>query len=162
MAQLDDFSVLTLIAASVENIGKCFPSSNFHCEVQCDKDISLSGKCFTPLWYIFFLVFENVVRYSGDLSDQTVIAVNVKDSTLTFTITNPLGESQSEDSVRDRLEEIRQYSPEMIRQEGGSGFPKLRNLIRNDLGLDGDRVAFDVDGRTFITRIALDEERLRP
>ena len=159
-AQLEDFSVRTLVAASVENITKCFPSSIFRCNIDCPSDIRLRGKCFTPLWYALFQIFENVVRHAGDQSNNTTIAVGLVNEMLVFTITNPLGTNQDEDVVNGRLRTIRAYTPEMIRREGGSGFPKLRNLIRNELGLNDDGVEFSVSRGFFTTRVELRTESI--
>ena len=158
--QLEDFSVRTLVAAAIENVGKCFPSSAFKLGVECNDDIRLKGRCFIPLWDAFFLVFENVVRYSGEGSQQTELVIETGGDLITFAITNPLGANQDETVVNDELERKRKYTPEMVRKEGGSGFAKLRNLIRTDLGREEDRVEFSVSDRMFTTRFELERHGL--
>ncbi|MEK6258010.1 MAG: hypothetical protein AABP62_05260 [Planctomycetota bacterium] len=150
--QLEDFSIHTLVQASIDNISKCFPSSTFRCDVNCEHDLRFKGKCFIPLWYAFFQVFENVVTYAGEESADTKLQITSDDEFITFEFTNPLGGTQSETAVEATLEEKRNYRPEMIRRERGSGFHKLRKLIRTDLGDDANRVDLSVAGRIFTTR----------
>lgn len=159
VAQLEEFSVFTLVTAAIENISQCFPSSAFRCNVNSmDVDIKLRGTSFVPLWDVFFVVFENIVRYSGENSRDTVLEVAIDGSHLTFTITNPLGSLQSEDEIQIKLNELSSYSPEFIRKEGGSGFTKLRKLLRYDLKLVDECVDLHVSNRIFTTRIRLKRE----
>ncbi len=154
--QLEDFPLETLLAAATANIAQCFPSSPFECETNCPQWLRLKGECFRPLWDIFFSVFENVVRYSRENAAETTLEVGVSESLIHIRIANLLGPDQDAGIVTARLNSIRKSAPEVVRREGGTGYVKLRKLLRNDLSRRQDNVCFEAIESRFVTSISFE------
>jgi len=147
--RLEDFPFTTLLHASIGNVRKCFPSSNFSCGIIGDTSLVIGGRFFPALWDLCFLLFENVVKHSDELSDASTVSVAQSSETLTLRFKNRLGENQISQETLDRIEAAQIHEPAMIRMEGGSGFAKIRNILESDLRMGKDSFRIEVQDEVF-------------
>jgi hypothetical protein len=86
-------------------------------------------------WFsdVFFIIFENVLKYSGNAEDPEVcVEVNEEGDQLSFTVRNSV--CGLKDADRARIEAARQRILDgsfrtAVRSEGGTGLPKLAKVI---------------------------------
>jgi len=100
-------------------------------------------------WFsdVFFIIFENVLKYSGNASDPEVsVSVSEEDDFLSFVVCNSVDEPT--DEQRERIETARKRILDgsfrtAVRSEGGTGLPKLAKVI--GLGKGGGQLEFQLD-----------------
>ncbi|WP_168566048.1 sensor histidine kinase [Crateriforma spongiae] len=160
--RLEDFSFDTLLHAAIENVKKCFPSSRFECSVKGVASIEVSGRLFPPLWDLLFLVFENVVRHADEYSNDTSVQVEVTADLLRLSFRNSLGTMQDQSETQSRVAAAQVHEPSMIRKEGGSGFAKIRNILKSDLQLDESCFTAQVADGCFEATVALPIDQISP
>lgn len=100
-------------------------------------------------WFsdVFFIIFENVLKYSGNPHDPEVtIKFAEEEEFLSFSICNSVDEPT--DEQRKRIEAARQRVADgsfrtAVRSEGGTGLPKLAKVI--GLGQGGGTLDFGLN-----------------
>ena len=157
---LKDFLFDTLVDASIENVRKCYPSSNFKCERIGGSSVLVAGRHFPSLWYLLFLLFGNVVRHSGGSSDETSLTITQTDEILSLTIRSKLGETVSSEDAQAKVDAALTHEPTMIPKEGGSGFSKIRNILQSDLGLNQNSFNARVAGQEFVAVISIETNHI--
>lgn len=105
---------------------------------------------------IFFIIFENVLKYSGNRVDPNIeIEVRLQDDYLWFNVTNSVEEVTMAEVSRIALAKQRIETGAFrtaVRGEGGTGLPKLAKVIgfgsgggSLDFSLSTDRDKFSVE-----------------
>jgi hypothetical protein len=153
--RLEDFPFRTLLQASIENVRKCFPSSNFSCAITGGSTLVIGGRFFPALWDLCFLLFENVVKHSDELSNATTVLVSQTSETLTLRFSNRLNANQISQETLDRIKAAQIHEPAMIRMEGGSGFAKIRNILESDLRMGKESFRVEIQDDVFEAVVTL-------
>ncbi len=108
---------------------------------------------------IFFIIFENVLKYSGNETDPDIqIEVEERDDHLWFRITNSVENVSADErariaGARERIESGAFRTA--VRGEGGTGLPKLAKVI--GFGSGGGTIDFQLseDGSEFAVEFTL-------
>lgn len=110
---------------------------------------------------IFFIIFDNVRKHSGLAAPEVRVSAKVVETSLEIEVRNNLAAQaitpEREIYVAQIREAIAQGEGEYlraVRSEGGSGFKKLRNILRR--GASSTRqLNFGFDGQSFFVRFDL-------
>ena len=108
---------------------------------------------------IFFIIFENVMKYSGNNVDPDVkIEAKERDDHLWFRVTNSVKHVSEQERARIAIAKDRIESGAFrtaVRGEGGTGLPKLAKVI--GFGSGGGSIDFSLidDGSRFMVEFTL-------
>jgi hypothetical protein len=158
--RLEDFPFITLLHASIENVRKCFPSSNFSCKILGEASLVIGGRFFPALWDLCFLLFENVVKHSDEMSHVTTVSITQTSEILTLRFRNRLNANQISQEILERIEAAQVHEPAMIRMEGGSGFAKIRNILESDLRMGKESFRVEVQDDVFEAVVTLTVDQI--
>jgi hypothetical protein len=122
------------------------------------KSLKILGKHLNAFVDIFFILFENIVRHSHNGPSQNAkVAVATHDEMLTIIVENGVTLESEEDSVRSRVNIIREAIDRgdyvrNVAKEGGTGLHKVFNILRSSFS-SNSTLSFDFtnDSRFIVT-----------
>lgn len=127
-------SVAMQVAAESVNWGS--EDGGFAPEIHCDYDPRLKGSAVEHFVDILFILLDNVAKHSALVpGTYGVNCQNTEDGDLLLSVCNPPSEAMLGDGLPQRLESIANdgRGGGRVAVEGGSGYYKLRKLLRSDL-----------------------------
>lgn len=147
---------LKIAIAMVHNV---FPSFSFECKTEVQVDGKLDGKKLTGLVNVFYLLFENIRKHCAqtDIPVRTTASIELHENRIAIRVVNPLHPEVDLEGARRKLDDslaLEDASFDYVRREGGSGFAKIRKILKVELRLDPE-MHFEVrDDRAFCAEIS--------
>lgn len=168
---INEFNLDLLLRTSLSIINKIHPRTPIlNAVVKIENEILLDGQWFTPLIDIMRNVLDNIITHS-ELSEPTLkISINVeyKSGLLRIATINNISDQIDLDErnrkiagTRKRLD--RMINDEMVKKEGGSGYPKVKKIIKSTLKCNRYEIdLLDIDAqRNFASVLSFSVENLK-
>lgn len=142
------FSVEELVEVALATVKKFQPGFQPDVKISSDNVPALTGALhlFSD---IFFILFENISLYSGDIRRPKIrVSFTSDDETVYVLVENELGPNVDLDHIEQKTAKARSIIDSdaylsAVRKEGGTGLPKLAKLLR--VGNDKPPLEFLVD-----------------
>jgi len=159
--RMPDFRVGVLVDALLHVVARCSGPCKLNVRRQIAGSGTLQGKYFRALWDLMFILLDNIVKHSR--LDEASVHLNIQQqgNRLAVEVLNDLGQSVDRDVLRERVSLLQ--TPDdttldqgILRREGGTGFYKLRKIMKYDVGCRDYELTLEVkqDGR-FSVRLAM-------
>jgi hypothetical protein len=133
--EFKDFNISLAMTTGQEIIRQLHPTAG-RLDIKVKTEVRCAGGTFEPLVYILLILFDNMIRHSG--TGSGVIEVGFSEGIVQIEASNPLAASVDLTKLKTKLSLLssQQDSVEsraFLRKEGGSGYHKIRKLLRVDL-----------------------------
>lgn len=138
---MDDFEIQTVVTAVIEALPPAYKRLG-HNEHDISYPVQWKGRLFSSLFDAFYLLIDNAYKHGA--TDNPAISVVVKeaDEGVCISVSNVVSSATDVIALRKRIAPMLRSEPmevmPLIRAEGGTGFYKLRRVLRYDLGLGND------------------------
>ncbi|HIF9120921.1 TPA: hypothetical protein ACX6O4_001362 [Photobacterium damselae] len=140
--EVNDFTLNIPLDIAVKMITGFDGNNQFQISESIDEELSIKGKYLIYFVDIFYPLIDNVIQRSGLPPEQRKISIeaneDIQNQRINFTITSSVFPSNDIDSRNKKLEQkihehMQDQSPQVLTQEGGSGFYKIIKTIKNSL-----------------------------
>lgn len=140
---LIDQSDLTLVVqTSAEMMIALYPDLRGNIQINVQSDRFIKGNYFTPCVYMLFVLLENAVKHCGlEVEDvKIVVTCDCTSEAISFSVQNSLSATRLSENPIGSIQRackgpLAAEAYNKVSQEGGSGFPKLLNIVQNDLSV---------------------------
>jgi hypothetical protein len=153
----EPFSIAEAIDIGVESVKTINPQFEHSVKIDFDEELDLHGSLLTPFVDILFIILENVVKHSGDVTRPSArISATLRQGSLQVSVMNPVGPDIILEDVNERLDRLKAQIMDhrhsaFVRREGGSGFHKLARILQDDLrGTPHLGFGFQLDREFFV------------
>ncbi|MFI4912467.1 MAG: hypothetical protein ACIAQZ_12440 [Sedimentisphaeraceae bacterium JB056] len=153
------FFIEQLIKTVEAIVKKCHPGIVLNVNYIGEKDkVKFEGSAFISMIDIFFIIFDNIAKHSGLTKNDVGVSLKIDDS-INITISNKLDKSCDIDEIERKLDSIEGGSikTSLIRSEGGTGFIKIKKILKYDLYHSQNKLSYNIDrsNRLFNTVVSL-------
>lgn len=154
------FTIEEMIAVSLETLQKFHQEFNPVINLETD-DLPPFLNALHLFSDLFSVIFDNIYKHSGSIEPTIEILSWIEERKLYFEISNTLADSVDavsvRNDVRNRCDQLKANKlVSAVRQEGGTGLPKLAKLVglSNSTGeLDAD---VEVEARKFVLKFSVE------
>lgn len=138
---INEFTVELLLRTSLSIVNKIHPSTPINNpSIDGDVELVILGQYFTMLIDVMRNLFDNIVLHS-QLTEPDLdvsIQINKVRNKLVFTVENNVSPSVDLEAMNSEIATTqfrlnRAIDEEMVRKEGGSGYPKVKKIIKYNL-----------------------------
>jgi tetratricopeptide (TPR) repeat protein len=162
-----DYDVETLVNVAVQSTNNCFRHSPLRPTTSLDSHVMLKGATLTNLVEILYIFLSNVILRSGFIgaSPSTKLAATIgDDDQLVIIVENEVSfeDETARLTAQERLaaahlaQQVDEQAGNLVVREGGTGFAKVRKILRHDLACDHELTFGFTSDRTFSVRLSLD------
>ncbi|MAN72966.1 MAG: hypothetical protein CME85_14650 [Henriciella sp.] len=153
------FGLEEMVTISTQTMQRFHPDFNPSISVEAEGLPKFQG-ALNLFSDIFFVAFENIYKHSGSPTPTVRVHFHYESRELTIRVTNSLSESLNVEQLEEMVGEarVKVQSDEflnLVRREGGTGLPKLANLLGVRSGLGKLDFGVSTDDRKFWLTVGL-------
>ncbi len=147
---ISEFDVALALETAGEMLVLTYPELEWRPEVRIDYPLKLKGSCFVSFVYILFLLLENIIKHAGRTIDNHFVRVsfNRRGEKLVVKVENAISDDVRFVDPVHILEKLQEQlksvdTMEKAKQEGGTGYYKICNIIRSEFRVPDFTVEFN-------------------
>ncbi|MGO4335581.1 hypothetical protein AB4037_11755 [Labrys sp. KB_33_2] len=136
-----DYAFTTSYAAALATVESYYSNLDMQSNLNCENSLQMAGRTLPHFVRLFSLLLENAAFHSGINKGRldVIASAGVQDHMLSIAIKNRLAAHIDRVTLQKKIDRINsefdgEFKSEAVRQEGGSGYPKIQKLLRHDLG----------------------------
>lgn len=139
---INEFYIDLPLDASLTTIQRIYPKfSDLKPDIINNTHLKYEGEYFEKFTDLIQNLLDNIIKHSNLNSDELDVKIELKeqDDELTIKLTNNISDLIDLDSRNRRIKETREilaqkHHSDLTRNEGGTGYPKIKKIIKSDLG----------------------------
>jgi len=163
---INEFFIDLPLDASLTTIKRIYPKfSNFTPKVINEAKLKYEGEYFEKFTDLIQNLLDNIIKHSFLPSEELEVDILLteKDNELTIKVINNISSEVDLKARNVKIEETREliaqnYHSDLTRNEGGTGYPKIKKIIKSDLGREKFSIYLSNIGedRTFRSEITFE------
>jgi len=139
--EIDSYFIDLAFDIGIEMIKNIYPTKNLNIIKSIHIGNALKGYTLKSLVDIIFILFDNIIKHSKIQDGKTDVMITVSNNygKLCLDIKNQISEQYNIELQKNKIERVKRFINkakflDKVRNEGGTGFYKIKKIINFDLG----------------------------
>jgi hypothetical protein len=157
---INDFLLNLSIDASLSTVRRIYPNfTYFSPHIQDKSKTIFEGEYLASFSDIFQIIFTNIIEHSQLPNENLVVKIRIDetDNVLTISIENSVSRKVDLADRNKRIKDVRNllkesHDVETIRKEGGTGYLKIKKILKGDLSRKDIKITIEDIGDDYTFR----------